>query len=52
MQVSGDALARQPTFADTVPGYLREATFVHIQKVRLDSREAELHSRLIVDWCI
>jgi hypothetical protein len=36
MQVPGDALAREPAFADIVPGDLWETAFVHLQEVRPD----------------
>jgi len=39
MQVSGDAMAGEPAFADIVPGHLRNATFIHVQKVIFVTQE-------------
>jgi hypothetical protein len=39
MQVSGDAMAGEPAFADIVPGHLRDAAFIHVQKVIFVTQE-------------
>jgi len=39
MQVSGDAMAGEPAFADIVPGNPRDAAFIHVQKVMFVTQE-------------
>ena len=53
MQVSGDAMAGEPAFADIVPEHLRDAAFIHVQKVIFVTQERVTpYSPLDVQWTL